>query len=83
MIKQIKTDWAARQARVASVISEAPSGVKKALGEAFSGSASPRKAIKAQCLMCVGYDRDDIRNCTAYGCALWAYRPFQQQGVDE
>ena len=66
-----------RESRVARVIAEAPESVKNTLREAFSGAASPRKAIKAMCLACVGYERDSVRNCTGYSCPLWKYRPFQ------
>jgi hypothetical protein len=66
-----------RRARVEAVLSGAPESVKNTLTRAFSGSASPRAAIKAQCLVCVGYDRNSIKNCTGYSCPLWAYRPFQ------
>jgi hypothetical protein len=68
----------AREARVEAVIKDAPESVKGTLTQAFSGSASPRKAIKAQCLVCVGYDRNSIKNCTGYSCPLWMYRPFQE-----
>jgi hypothetical protein len=66
-----------RKQRYERAISEAPESVKNTLREAFSGSASPRKAIKAMCLSCVGYDRKAIRDCTGYSCPLWAYRPYQ------
>jgi hypothetical protein len=69
---------AVRDKRVARMISEAPESAKKTLRESFSGSASPRKAIKAMCLTCVGYDRQEITNCTGYSCPLWAYRPYQE-----
>lgn len=49
--------------------------------KAYKGDASPRSAIKAQCLICVGYDRDAITHCTGYSCPLWAYRPYQIEGV--
>ena len=67
----------AQEIRAERVIADAPESVKKLLSRAFSGSASPRAAIKAQCLVCVGYERDSIRNCTGYSCPLWKYRPFQ------
>lgn len=67
----------ARNKRVEAVIADAPESVKKSLAGAFSGSVSPRAAIKAQCLVCVGYDRASIRDCTGYSCPLWQYRPFQ------
>lgn len=62
---------------VAKRIAEAPESSKKCLSRAFFGSASPRQAIKAQCLACVGFDRDSIKNCSGYSCPLWAYRPYQ------
>jgi hypothetical protein len=58
-------------------IAEAPESCRGALREAFSGSASPRKAIKAACLACMGFDRNSVANCTGWSCPLWAYRPFQ------
>jgi hypothetical protein len=46
---------------------------------AINGKASPRQAIKAQCLECVGYERNEITNCTDTDCPLYCYRPFQKQ----
>lgn len=68
-----------REKRVEAVLSEAPESVKNTLREAFSGSASPRRAIRAMCLSCVGYDRASVRDCTGYSCPLWKYRPFQPE----
>lgn len=45
--------------------------------KAFAGDCSPRQAIKAQCLICVGYDRDSVTNCTGFSCPLWSFRPYQ------
>jgi len=44
---------------------------------AREGTASPRQAIKAFCLECVGHVRKDITNCTAQQCPLYKYRPYQ------
>ena len=66
-----------REKRVFRMISEAPESAQKTLREAFTGSASPRRAIRAMCLTCVGYDRTAVRDCTGYSCPLWQYRPFQ------
>lgn len=66
-----------REQRIAAVISQTPESAKGCLQEAFSGAASPRKAIKAFCLVCVGYDRAAIRKCASLACPLWKYRPFQ------
>ena len=35
---------------------------------------SRAKAIRAQCLECCGDSFAEVRNCTAIGCALWAFR---------
>lgn len=51
--------------------------------KAFDGTCSPRSAIKAQCLICVGYDREAVTHCTGFSCPLWAFRPYQTAGVDE
>jgi len=67
-----------RQAVVALTISEAPESCQNVLRQAFSGAASPRKAIKAMCLACTGFDRQEVANCTGYSCPLWTYRPFQK-----
>ena len=72
-----------RDERVQKVISEAPESAKNTLTRAFSGSASPRAAIKAQCLVCVGYDRKAISDCTGFSCPLWQYRPFQAGQAEE
>lgn len=66
-----------REERIAAVIAQAPISVQGSLTRAFSGSASPRAAIKAHCLACTGFDRLAVRNCTGWGCPLWKYRPFQ------
>lgn len=66
---------------VAQRISEAPQSCQKSLAQAFFGSASPRQAIKAMCLACVGFDRQSVRNCTGYSCPLWQYRPYVDDGT--
>ena len=66
-----------RNKRVEAVLADAPESVKNCLNLAFSGSGGKTNAIKAMCLVCVGYDRAAIRDCTGYSCPLWAYRPFQ------
>ena len=35
---------------------------------------SRRSAIKIHCLMCVGYDREEVKKCTAPACPLYLYR---------
>jgi len=70
-----------REDYIAKSIEEAPPLYRTIMQKAYSGNASPRSAIKAQCLICVGYVRDDVTYCTGYLCPLWAYRPYQIKGV--
>lgn len=44
----------------------------------WSGSASPRSAIKGFCLDCMGEDRQAVADCGDRCCPLWRYRPFQK-----
>lgn len=39
---------------------------------------SLKTAIKAQCLECVGWIREEVEKCTDLGCPLYPYRPFQK-----
>lgn len=64
--------------RIARYLSAAPTTQKLTLAKALQGTASPRQAIKAQCLDCCAFDREEVRLCPAVTCALHAYRPFQQ-----
>jgi hypothetical protein len=68
-----------RASKVSEMIVAAPESAKSTMASAFNGHASPRKAIKAMCLACLGYERSAITNCTGWSCPLWAYRPFQQK----
>lgn len=69
-----------REQTTAKRISEAPQSCQNTLARAFSGSASPRQAIKAMCLACVGYERKSIENCSGWSCPLWKHRPYQSEG---
>jgi hypothetical protein len=66
---------AAKRARRLATIPESAQGHFVA---AWAGKCSPRRAIKAQCLECVGFDREEITDCSCWACPLWAFRPFQK-----
>lgn len=50
---------------------------------AAGGTASPRDAIKAHCLECVCWQREEVIQCTALACPLYAYRPFQDKEEED
>jgi hypothetical protein len=70
-----------RAATVAKRLADCAPMFRPVMEKAYAGKSSPGKAIKAQCLICVGYDREAIRSCSGYSCPLWHYRPYQIEGA--
>lgn len=60
-------------------LSTIPESAQSVFQRSWAKKASPRQAIKAQCLECMGFDRKGIAGCTSYACSLWEYRPFQNK----
>jgi hypothetical protein len=65
-------------AKRAGRLATTPESAKGHFVAAWAGKCSPRRAIKAQCLECVGFDRQAIADCTGWACPLWHFRPFQK-----
>ena len=40
-------------------------------------------AVKAKCLQCRSYKRNDVRDCTDEICALHAVRPYQAKPIQD
>ena len=59
-------------------LEDAPSLYRGTLTRAYQ-TKSKSAAIRAFCLRCVGYVRQDITDCTARGCPLWPHRPYQEK----
>ena len=59
----------------AAFLESVPSLSRGLIARSLAGSASPRQAIKAFCLACTQYDRDEITHCPVWRCPLHAYRP--------
>ena len=64
-------------------VADAPASCRALVRRAYESTASPRGAIKAFCLQCVGYERKDVTRCTASACPLFAYRPYQKGAEDD
>ena len=54
-----------------------PTFYRKLYGRCVRGEASPREAIKCQCLECYGWVRSETAACDNAACPLWRYRPYQ------
>ena len=55
-----------------------PSKYRKLYDKVLIGKASPREAIKLQCLECYGYIQAETETCDNYLCHLYHYRPYQK-----
>ena len=60
---------------LAAFLESVPSLSRGLIARSLAGTASPRQAIKAFCLACTHYDRDEINHCPVWRCPLHAYRP--------
>ena len=70
----------AKRDKMMRQVSKDASGKVALFRRVYSGQSSPREAIKAQCLHCCWMDEEGITECTATGCPLWNFRPFQGKG---
>ncbi len=57
-----------------------PDIYKKNYLSTVSGKASPRNAIKAFCIECMGFVRGEVTNCDTIDCPLNLYRPYRKAG---
>lgn len=72
-----------RSERIAERERQMPAIHRANYRQAVSGK-SRKAAIKAFCLECVCWQKEEVRLCTALACPLYAYRPYQaQEGSNE
>jgi len=50
---------------------------RKTYDKAMHGK-SLRSAVKAFCLECVCWQKEEVRACTDYACPLYPYRPYKE-----
>lgn len=67
----------ARAAAIAARTAQMPVSCRGTYRRAVEGR-SLRAAVKAFCLECVGWKREEVAACTALACPLWPVRPFQR-----
>lgn len=67
------------QERIAKRRADMPEKYRKQYDRCTSGEASPRQAIKMQCLECWGWVLAEVKECDNYPCPLYRYRPFQSR----
>jgi hypothetical protein len=65
-----------RQKLITERRAQIPSKYRAIYDRAVKGKGL-RAAVDAQCLECVYYKSDEVRNCTDLACPLWAVRPYR------
>lgn len=53
---------------------DVPARYRGLYDRALRGAASPRRAIRLHCIMCMGWQAQDVEHCTATSCPLYRYR---------
>ena len=66
------------QDRIAQRRVDMPRQYRKLYDRVVAGKASPRDAIKIQCLECFGYVKTEMVKCDSCACSLYSYRPYQE-----
>lgn len=66
-----------RERQLGDFLPRVPVKYRQLVERATSGEASPRSAVKAHCLVCVGFVREEVTRCAVHRCPLWRYRPYQ------
>lgn len=72
-----------KQAQMLKAISEDAPSKLGLFRIVYSGKSTPRQAIKAHCLECMGFEVLAIRECTSSQCGLWGKRPYQEKQVQK
>lgn len=55
-----------------------PSKYRKMFDRCIAGTASPREAIRLQCLQCWAYVRTEAETCDNVSCPLFQYNPLRK-----
>jgi len=59
-------------------LASVPSGSRWLFYKVYTGAASRPQCMKAKCMECSSFNRDEITNCTVKSCPLYNIRPFRR-----
>ena len=68
----------AQESAIAKRLSDMPETCRRTYLRAMQGR-SLSAAVKAFCMECVSWDRQEVARCTAPACPLYPYRPFGRE----
>ena len=63
--------------RQSAFIEQVPQSARRIVERSFNRVGGRANAIKAMCLCCTSFNRDEVRNCPVILCPLNPWRPFQ------
>jgi len=69
---------ATQESAIAKRLSDMPETCRRTYLRAMQGR-SLSAAVKAFCMECVSWDRQEVARCTAPACPLYPYRPFGRE----
>ena len=64
--------------QIAQRRADMPKQYRKLYDRVVAGKASPRDAIKMQCLECFGWVKIEMVRCDSCACPLFGHRPYQK-----
>lgn len=59
-------------------LKNAPNGSKRVMTRVYNKTANKGDVLKAVCLECVQYDKDEIKDCASSVCPIWHYRRYKR-----
>lgn len=72
-------DFIAENTTESNYLKLVPPMYQKMLLDLFRGKNSKATALKAKCLDCSCYQKEEITNCPVKQCPLWNFRPYQKK----
>ena len=82
LMKSATVGWPTTQkAIIRKRLEDKPESCRAGYLRAMEGK-SVAAAVKSHCLECVSWVRPEVTRCTGVGCAMWPYRPFQEEPAD-
>lgn len=67
-----------RAERIRKHRADIPKVHRKTYDRAMQGK-SHKSAVKAFCLECVSWQKEEVRLCTSLACPLYSYRPYKEK----
>ena len=59
------------------ILSNIPETMQRPFKSSYLGKKCFPDIIKAKCLDCSGYERQEVKNCTVTSCPIWRFRPYK------